>query len=54
MRFPTGRLAPPDRVLALGTGDGQTDVELRITADVGSGRWGFRAEGLYNRQSAAD
>ncbi len=54
VRFPTGRLAPPDRVLALGTGDGQTDVELRITADVGSGRWGFRAEGLYNRQLAAD
>jgi hypothetical protein len=54
VRFPTGELARPDRVLALGTGDAQTDVELRITADLGAGRWGLRAEGMYNRQLAAD
>jgi hypothetical protein len=54
VRFPTGELARPDRVLALGTGDGQTDVELRITTDLGAGRWGLRAEGMYNRQLAAD
>jgi hypothetical protein len=54
VRFPTGELARPDRVLALGTGDGQTDVEFRITADLGAGRWGLRAEGMYNRQLAAD
>jgi len=54
VRFPTGRLARPDRVLALGTGDGQTDLEARITTDLGAGRWGFRAEGMYNRQLAAD
>ena len=54
VRFPTGELAQTDRVLALGTGEGQTDVELRITTDLGAGRWGLRAEGLYNRQLAAD
>ena len=54
VRFPTGRLARPDRVLGLGTGDGQTDLEARITTDLGAGRWGLRAEGMYNRQLAAD
>jgi hypothetical protein len=54
VRFPTGQLAPVDRVLALGTSDGQTDVELRITTDLGAGRWGLRAEGMYNRQLAAN
>lgn len=54
VRLPTGRVARLDRLLALGTGDGQTDVEVRLTADVGSGRWGLRAEGAYNRQLAAD
>jgi hypothetical protein len=54
VRFPTGRVARPDRLLALGTGDGQTDVELRLTTDLGAGRWGLRAEGMYNRQLAAD
>jgi hypothetical protein len=54
VRFPTGRVARPDRVLALGTGDGQTDIEARITTDLGGGRWGLRAEGSYTRQLAAD
>ncbi|HET9725842.1 MAG TPA: hypothetical protein VFP28_02930 [Gemmatimonadales bacterium] len=54
VRFPTGRLARPDRVLGLGTGDGQTDLEARITADLGGGRWGLRAEGDYTRQLPAD
>jgi hypothetical protein len=54
VRFPTGSLARPDRVLALGTGEGQTDLEARITTDVGGGRWGIRAEGMYTRQLAAD
>ena len=54
VRFPTGQVARPDRLLALGTGDGQTDVEFRVTTDLGSGAWGLRAEGLYNRQLAAD
>jgi hypothetical protein len=54
VRFPTGSVAQPDRLISLGTGDGQTDVELRATADLGAGRWGVRAEGSYNRQLAAD
>ena len=41
-------------MLALGTGDGQTDVEVRITTDLGARPLGARAEGMYNRQLAAD
>ena len=52
--LPTGRVALADRLLPLGTGDGQTDVELRLTTDLGAGRWGVRAEGMYNRQLAAE
>jgi hypothetical protein len=47
-------VARTDRLLALGTGDGQTDVEARGTLDLGGGRWGVRLEGRYNRQLAAD
>jgi hypothetical protein len=54
VRFPTGVRARTDRLLALGTGDGQTDVEFRIVTDFGSGRWGARVEAGYNRQLAAD
>ncbi|MEO6056537.1 MAG: hypothetical protein ABIQ49_06835, partial [Gemmatimonadales bacterium] len=54
VRLPTGRVARTDRLLTLGTGDGQTDVEFRLTTDLGAGRWGVRAEGMYNRQLAAD
>jgi hypothetical protein len=54
VRFPTGQVARPDRVLGLGTGDAQTDLEARITTDLGTGRLGLRAEGTYNRQLAAD
>ena len=32
VRFPTGRVGRTDRLLALGTGDGQTDVEARVTS----------------------
>jgi hypothetical protein len=54
VRFPTGRVARSDRLLALGSGDGQTDLETRGTLDLGGGRWGVRLEGRYNRQLAAD
>jgi hypothetical protein len=53
VRFPTGVVARSDRLLTLGTGDGQTDVEARMTADLGAGSWGVRLEGGYNRQLAA-
>ncbi len=54
VRFPTGRRARNDRLLAIGTGDGQTDVELRGIVDLGSGNLGVRLEGGYNRQLAND
>ena len=54
VRFPTGSIARSERLLTLGTGDGQTDLELRMTADLGAGGWGMRLEGGYNRQLAAD
>lgn len=53
-RFPTGRRARTDRLLSIGTGDGQTDVEIRGVADLGTGNLGVRLEGGYNRQLAAD
>ena len=53
VRFPTGLREPSDQPLAIGTGDGQTDIELRVVADVGAGRLGARLEGGYNRQFAA-
>jgi hypothetical protein len=54
VRFPTGRVAQPDRLIPLGTGDGQTDIEARLTTDVGGGHLGARVEGTYTRQLAAD
>jgi hypothetical protein len=54
VRFPTGVRARTDRVLALGTGDGQTDVEVRGVVDLGAGNVGVRLEGGYNRQLAGD
>jgi len=54
LRFPTGVRARSDRLLAVGTGDGQTDVEVRGVVDLGSGNLGVRLEGGYNRQLAGD
>lgn len=54
VRFPTGRSARTDRLLAIGTGDAQTDVELRGVVDLGAGNLGVRLEGGYTRQLAAD
>lgn len=54
LRFPTGVRARTDRALAIGTGDGQTDVELRGVVDLGSGNVGLRLEAGYNRQLAGD
>ena len=54
VRFPTGVRARTDRLLAVGTGDGQTDVELRGVVDLGTGNTGVRLEGGYNRQLAGD
>jgi hypothetical protein len=54
IRFPTGRRARNDRLLAISTGDGQTDVEIHGVVDLGTGNVGVRVEGGYTRQLAAD
>ena len=54
VRFPTGVRPRTDRLFALGTGDGQTDLEVRGTVDLGRGALGVRLEGGYNRQLAGD
>jgi hypothetical protein len=54
VRYPTGVRARTDRLLALGTGDGQTDVEGHAVVDVGSARLGVRLEAGYNRQFATN
>lgn len=54
VRFPTGVRGRNDRALAVGTGGGQTDVELRGVVDLGSGNVGVRVEAGYNRQLAGD
>jgi len=54
VRWPTGVRSRADRLFATGTGDGQTDVEMKVTADLGAGAVGVRLEGDYNRQLAAD
>jgi len=54
VRFPTGSRPRLDRLLAIGTGDGQTDIELRGVVDLGSANFGVRVEGGLNRQLAGD
>jgi hypothetical protein len=50
VRFPTGQRASPDRPLAIGTGDGQTDLQFDGVVDVGGGPLGARLTGSYVRQ----
>ncbi|HEV7366595.1 MAG TPA: hypothetical protein VGN76_12180 [Gemmatimonadales bacterium] len=50
VRFPTGQRASPDRPLAIGTGDGQTDLQFDGVVDIGGGRLGARLSGTYVRQ----
>jgi hypothetical protein len=54
VRFPTGRLDQTDRPLDIGTGDGQTDIQVDAVADLGAGRFGARLGGSYVRQLASD
>jgi hypothetical protein len=53
VRLPTGRRAQTDRILAIGTGDGQTDIQVDLVTDVGSGPFGARLSGTYLRQLPA-
>jgi hypothetical protein len=54
VRFPTGRIEQPERPLDIGTGEGQTDVQVEAIADLGAGRFGARLGGSYVRQLASD
>jgi hypothetical protein len=53
VRLPTGRRDQSDRLLDIGTGDGQTDVQVDLVTDVGSGPLGARLSGTYVRQLPA-
>jgi hypothetical protein len=50
VRLPTGRREQSDRPLDIGTGEGQTDVQVDIVTDVGAGPLGARLTGSYVRQ----
>jgi hypothetical protein len=50
VRFPTGRRDRTDHPLDIGTGDGQTDLQVDLVTDIGSGVIGARLNGTYVRQ----
>ena len=50
VRFPTGRRDRTDHPLDIGTGDGQTDLQVDLVTDIGSGAIGARLNGSYVRQ----
>ena len=54
VRLPTGLRERSDHPLDIGTGDGQTDVQLDLTTDLGAGAFGARLSGTYLRQLASD
>jgi hypothetical protein len=54
VRLPTGRRELSDRLLDIGTGDGQTDIQVDLVADIGSGPIGTRLTGSYIRQLPTD
>lgn len=51
-RLGTGTAADPRYLLDQGSGDGQTDVDLAMSVELGRGRFGLRAEGAYTLQLA--
>ena len=50
VRLPTGHREQSDRLLDIGTGDGQTDIQVDAVVDVGAGPLGARFTGSYLRQ----
>ena len=50
LTLPTGTPPRPDRLRDQGTGDGQLDVRVGGTVELGHGRLGLRAEGGYHLQ----
>jgi hypothetical protein len=53
VRFPTGLREQADRPLDIGTGDGQTDIQIDLVTDLGAGAIGARLAGTYVRQLAS-
>ena len=54
VRFPTGVRERPDHPLDIGTGDGQTDIQVDLVTDLGTGKFGARLAGHYLRQLPSD
>lgn len=54
VRLPTGRRELSDRLLDIGTGEGQTDIQVDLVTDIGGGPIGARLTGSYVRQLPAD
>ncbi|HET6836875.1 MAG TPA: hypothetical protein VFH24_02465, partial [Gemmatimonadales bacterium] len=54
VRLPTGIRERSDRPLDLGPGEGQTDIQVDLVTDLGSGLFGARLAGSYVRQLASD
>jgi hypothetical protein len=52
-RLPTGRRDRSDHPLDIGTGDGQTDLQVDVVTDIGAGALGARLTGSYLRQFAS-
>ena len=53
VRLPTGLISRSNYLFDVATGDGQTDVEGRVAADLARGFVGMRLSADYNRQLAA-
>jgi hypothetical protein len=54
VRFPTGVREQADRPLDIGTGDGQTDIQIDLVTDLGAGAFGARLAGSYVRQLSSN
>ena len=54
VRFPTGLRDRTDRLLDIGTGGEQTDLQIDLVADLGSGLFGARLAGSYVRQLSSE
>lgn len=54
VRLPTGVRDQTDRPLDIGTGEGQTDVQVDLITDVGAGSFGARLAGSYVRQMSSE
>ncbi len=50
VRLPTGQRERSDSPLDIGTGEGQTDIQVDLVTDLGAGAFGARLGGTYVRQ----